>query len=201
MSLDNLTIDVKLALFYVFSAILVTSSCCVVLARHPVKAVLSLVLAFVVSSGLWLLVHAEFLALALIVVYVGAVMVLFLFVVMMLDVDVSAMYEGFNKYFPVALLLSIAFFAVLYKALLSGYFSITKYTPVDVESTYSNIKNLGMELYTNYIYSFELAAALLMVAIIAAIGLAFRGAKLSKKQNISQQVRVTKADRLKIVKI
>lgn len=202
MSFDNMTIDVKLALFYVFSAVLVTSSCAVVLARHPVKAVLSLVLAFVVSTGLWMLVHAEFLALTLIVVYVGAVMVLFLFVVMMLDVDVSAMYEGFNKYFPLALLLSIGFFGVLYKALLSGYFAGGKYaSPNDAASTYSNIQALGMELYTNYIYSFELAAALLMVAIIAAIGLAFRGAKLSKKQDIRSQVQVTKASRLKIVNV
>ncbi len=199
-NMTNITIDVKLALFYLFSAILVTSSCAVILARHPVKAVLSLVLAFVVSTGLWLLVNAEFLALTLIVVYVGAVMVLFLFVVMMLDVDVSAMYEGFNKYFPIAVALSIGFFAVLYKAMLSGYFASSRYIPTeDVSSAYSNIKALGLELYTNYIYSFELAAALLMVAIIAAIALAFRGAKLSKKQDIRSQVQVTKASRLKII--
>lgn len=202
MSLDNLTIDVKLVLFYLFSAIVVTASCSVILARHPVKAVLSLVLAFVASSGLWLLVNAEFLALTLIVVYVGAVMVLFLFVVMMLDVDVSAMYEGFTKYFPAALLLAIGFFIVLFKTLTISYFTSPNYKPsTDAPSTYSNIKALGLELYTNYIYSFELAAALLMVAIIAAIGLAFRGAKLSKKQDINKQVKVTKADRLKIIKL
>lgn len=195
-------IDVKLALFYIFSAMVITASLSVVLAKHPVKAVLSLVFAFVASSGLWLLANAEFLALTLIVVYVGAVMVLFLFVVMMLDVDVSAMRAGFIKFFPVAILLSSAFFAVLYYATTNQYFSSEKYSiPSAKPEDYSNIKALGMELYTNYIYSFELAGALLMVAIIAAIALAFRGAKNRKNQDISMQVRTTKKDRLKIVKM
>lgn len=197
----NLTIDVKLALFYMFSTIVITSALSVIVSKHPVKAVLSLVLAFVASSGLWLLVDAEFLALALIVVYVGAVMVLFLFVVMMLDVDLSALREGFTRHFPVALLLSGGFFVVMYVILGKGYFGTGNYKiPEAVSVDYSNTKQLGLELYTNYIYSFELAGAILMVAIIAAISLTFRGSKASKKQDIAKQLRTTKSERLKIIK-
>lgn len=195
-------IDIKLALFYVFSAMVVTASLNVILAKHPVKAVLSLVLAFLASSGLWLLLNAEFLALTLIVVYVGAVMVLFLFVVMMLDVDVSARRAGFINYFPVAIFLAGGFFGVLFYIFSDGYFGSQGFVAPGVKpETYSNIKELGMELYTKYIYSFEIAAALLMVAIIAAIALAFRGAKDRKNQNVSEQVRITKQDRLKIIKM
>lgn len=194
--------DIKLALFYMFSAVIVTASLSVILARHPVRAVLSLVLAFVASSGIWLLINAEFLALSLIVVYVGAVMVLFLFIVMMLDVEVAAIKSSFIKYLPLALLLAGGFFAVMTYILGNGYFSSDQYqTTAQYPSDYSNIKALGLELYTNYIYSFELAGALLMVAIIAAIALAFRGPKLYKRQNPGKQMQVRKSDRLKIVKL
>ncbi|MBP9721797.1 MAG: NADH-quinone oxidoreductase subunit J [Gammaproteobacteria bacterium] len=197
----NLIIDIKLALFYMLSTIVIVSGLSVIVSKHPVKAVLSLVLAFVASSGLWLLINAEFLALALIVVYVGAVMVLFLFVVMMLDVDLSSMQEGFNKHFPLAIILSGSFFGILYYILGRGYFGLENFKlPALVPAEYSNTKQLGLELYTNYIYSFELAGAILMVAIIAAISLTFRGSKFSKKQNISKQTQATKADRLKIIK-
>jgi NADH-quinone oxidoreductase subunit J len=195
-------IDVKLALFYIFSAMVVTTSLSVILAKHPVKAVLSLVLAFVASAGLWLLLNAEFLALILIVVYVGAVMVLFLFVVMMLDVDLSALRAGFINYFPLAVVLAGGFFGVLSYVFSDVYFRSEAFTmPIARPENYSNIKELGLELYTKYVYSFEIAAALLMVAIIAAIALAFRGAKDRQNQNISEQVRVTKQDRLKIIKM
>lgn len=194
--------DIKLALFYMFSAVIVTASLSVILARHPVRAVLSLVLAFVASSGIWLLINAEFLALSLIVVYVGAVMVLFLFIVMMLDVEVAAMKSSFIKYLPLALLLAGGFFAVMTYILGNGYFSGDQYhSTTQYPSDYSNIKALGLELYSNYIYSFELAGALLMVAIIAAIALAFRGPKLYKRQNPGKQMQVRKSDRLKIVKL
>lgn len=195
-------IDIKLCLFYMLSAIVITSSFNVILAKHPVKAVLSLVLAFVASSGLWLLANAEFLALALIVVYVGAVMVLFLFVVMMLDVEISAIRAGFTRSLPVAVVLSLAFFAVLTLVSSHSLLNTSNYPLPDAKpADYSNIKALGMELYTNYIYSFELAGALLMVAIIAAIALAFRGPKQRKNQNINQQVKVRKQDRLRIIKM
>lgn len=194
--------DVKLALFYMLSSIVVTASLSVIVAKHPVKAVLSLVLAFIASSGLWLLVNAEFLALSLIVVYVGAVMVLFLFVVMMLDVDLTAMRDGFTKFFPVAIILASCFFVVLYNILATDYFGVSNYKlAADLPADYSNIQALGLELYTNYLYSFELASAILMVAIIAAIALTFRGNKQRKAQNISKQNQVRKANRLKIIKL
>ncbi len=195
-------IDVKLALFYFFSAIIVTSALSVVLAKHPVRAVLSLVLAFIASSGIWLLLSAEFLALTLIVVYVGAVMVLFLFVVMMLDVDLSAINAGFNKYLPIATIVSGGLFIFFIYVINSGVFSISNYPlPVEKPVDYSNIKELGLELYSNYLYCFELAGALLMVAIIAAIALAFRGPKHRHKQDINKQVKVNKSERLKIIKM
>lgn len=196
--------DITLALFYVFSAVIITASLSVILTRHPIRAVLSLVLAFVASSGLWLLINVEFLALSLIVVYVGAVMVLFLFIVMMLDVEIAAEKGSFIKYFPLAMLLAGGFFAVMLYILGNGYFNGEQYRmTAEYPSNYSNIKALGLELYSNYtyIYSFELAGALLMVAIIAAIALAFRGSKLYKKQNPGKQMQVKKSDRLKIVKL
>ena len=197
-----MVIDVKLSLFYIFSAIIITSAFSVIFAKHPVRAVLSLVLAFVASTGIWLLANTEFLALILIIVYVGAVMVLFLFVVMMLDVDLSAMRAGYTKSFPAALVLSLGFFALLYYAISSSGFGVKNYPiPEAKPEDYSNIKELGLELFTNYLYSFELAGALLMVAIVAAIALAFRGPKVRKNQNISEQVKVRKEDRLKIIKM
>lgn len=197
-----MVLDTKLLAFYFLSAIVISSSLSVVLAKHPVKAVLSLVLAFVASSGLWLLVNAEFLALSLIVVYVGAVMVLFLFVVMMLDVEVSATRGGFIKNFPVAIVLAAVFFGFLAYTFTSDVFSVDNFPIPDAKpSTYSNIRELGMEMYSNYLYSFELAGALLMVAIIAAIALAFRGPKQRLSQDISAQVKVLKKDRLKIIKM
>lgn len=197
-----MVLDIKLLAFYFLSAIVISSSLSVIFAKHPVRAVLSLVLAFVASSGIWLLANAEFLALSLIVVYVGAVMVLFLFVVMMLDVDVSALSAGLNKSYPYALLLSSLFFLVLLFVSTHSVFNVKNYPiPSDKPLEYSNIKQLGLELYTNYIYSFELAGALLMVAIIAAIALAFRGPKQRLGQDISQQVKARKKDRLKIIKM
>lgn len=194
-------IDVKLALFYMFSAIVVTASLNVVISRHPVKAVLSLVLAFVASSVLWLLLSAEFLALALIVVYVGAVMVLLLFVVMMLDVDIAAERGRFIKKFPLVLLLSGGLFIVFVYVFGSGYFNTENYKiPTELSAEYNNIQALGLELFTKYIYSFELAGAILTVALIAAISLAYRGPKTRKVQDINNQVKACKKQRLKIIK-
>ena len=196
-----MVIDVKLALFYIFSSMVITSSFSVILSKNPVKAVLSLVFAFVASSGLWLLANAEFLALALIVVYVGAVMVLFLFVVMMLNVNVSTVHAGFIKYFPIATILACGFFATI-TYVFYGNFSFNNYPlPAEKAADYSNIKSLGLELYSNYIYNFELAGALLTVAIIAAIALTYRGPKHRHNQIINEQVKVTKKDRLKIIKM
>lgn len=187
--------------FYGFSAIVLFSALMVITSRNSVRAVLFLVLAFVGAAGLWMLTQAEFLALTLILVYVGAVMVLFLFVVMMLNMNLSPLKEGFVRYLPAGL-----FIAVL---LIGQLFWVYKRTPMEQLGLgtlemqgpdYSNITQLGLELYTHYIYPFEVAGVILLVAIVAAITLTFRGPRHRRKQNISEQVAVRKSDRLKMIK-
>jgi NADH-quinone oxidoreductase subunit J len=189
-------------LFYIFSAVLIASSLAVITVRNPVHAVLFLVLTFFTSAAIWLLMEAEFLAITLVLVYVGAVMVLFLFVVMMLDINISVLREGFvkNAYIgvPVALIVVFELIAVVG----SDRFGLGETAaPVRHAAGYSNTKALGHILYTDYVYSFELAAVVLVVAIIAAISLTMRRRPDSKYQNPAQQVTVRRKDRVRLVRM
>ncbi|WP_444997121.1 NADH-quinone oxidoreductase subunit J [Aliikangiella sp. IMCC44359] len=192
----------QVIVFYSFAAWLIFSALMVVSSKHSVKAALFLVLSFASASAIWLLLEAEFLAISLIVVYVGAVMVLLLFVVMMLDVDYAALRQGFVKKLPAALLISIAFFVILYGFISSGTFSTEAFPiPEAKPQNYSNIKELGRVLYTEYVIAFEIAAVILLVAIISAIALTFRGRRNRKTQNITKQLKANKQNRLRIVEV
>ena len=189
------------ALFYIFSAVLLFAAFRVITARSTVHAALFLVLAFFSASCIWILLRAEFLAIALVLVYVGAVMVLFLFVVMMLDVNVAAAREGFWKHFPVAALVGVVIALEMAAVLLPG-FRLTDPPIIDLAALkLGNTKMLGIEVYTQYLYPLQIAAVLLLVAIIAAISLTLRQRKDSKSQDVSQQIRAKKADRVRIVKM
>lgn len=187
-------------LFYGFSAVLLFSALMVITSRYPVRAVLFLVLCFFVSAALWMILQAEFLALVLIFVYVGAVMTLFLFVVMMLNLDIAPKQKKWIKYMPLAMLVIGLLLVFMLKAFHPHYFSSENYPMLMQPENYSNVKELGQLLYTYYVYPFELAAALLLVAIIAAISLAFRGRHGSKAQSIAQQISVRRQDRVRLVK-
>lgn len=192
----------QVIVFYSFAAWLIFAALMVVSSKHSVKAALFLVLSFVSASAIWMLLEAEFLAISLIVVYVGAVMVLLLFVVMMLDVDYAALRQGFVKKFPLAIIIALAFFGLLYSFISQGYFSPEHYPePLAKAADYSNIKAIGRVLYTKYIIAFEIAAVILLVAIIAAIALTFRGRRNRKTQNISKQLLANKKNRLRIIKM
>ena len=184
--------------FYVFAAILLVSAICVITARNPVHSALFLVLAFFTASAIWLLLRAEFLAITLVLVYVGAVMVLFLFVVMMLDINLERLHEGFWRYLPlgaaVGVLMAFEMGAVLY----GRWFGLVM-PPKAFPADYSNTKELGRLIYTNYAYAFELAAVILLVAIIAAIALTLRRRKDSRGQDPSQQVKARREDRVRLV--
>ncbi|MDF2691126.1 MAG: NADH:ubiquinone oxidoreductase subunit 6 [Gammaproteobacteria bacterium] len=190
-------------LFYIFASICVISALMVITSRNPVQAVLSLVSCFVAAAALWLLIEAEFLALVLIVVYVGAVMVLFLFVVMMLDIDIAEIKASFVRYWPVAAVAGLGIIAVLVWAVGPGHFGPNYFpAPQPHSADYSNIQELGMSLFTNYLYPFELAAVILLAAMVAAITLTFRGHRSGTKSQIpSKQVAVKAQDRLRIIKM
>jgi len=190
-------------LFYLFASLCVISALMVITSRNPVRAVLSLVATFVSAACLWMLIEAEFLALALIVVYVGAVMVLFLFVVMMLDIDTAELKASFVRHWPVAAVMGTGVIAILIWAVGPGHFGLNYIpSPAPHATGYSNISELGMSLFSNYLYPFELAAVLLMAAMIAAITLTFRGHRSGTKAQIpSKQVAVQAKDRLHIVKM
>ena len=190
--------DFTLLLFYAFGAVLLGSAALVVLVRNPVHAALFLVLAFVTASGLWLLIYAEFLAITLVLVYVGAVMVLFLFVVMMLDINIDRIRQGFWKNLPLAGLVGILMAAEMVALLWRGAAGAPN--PGAPPAGYSNTKALGRVLYTDYVFPFELAAVVLLVAMIAAIGLTLRSRKETKYQDPRAQLSVRASDRLKIVK-
>ena len=188
--------------FYLFSAILIVAASLVVTVRNPVKAALYLVLVFFSAACIWLTLEAEFLAIVLVLVYVGAVMVLFLFVVMMLDIDVARLREGFTQYLPAGLVIAGVMVAELSVVMLSRRFGLDAIPrPVARGVDYSNTRELGLVLYTDYVYAFEIAGLILLVAIIAAISLTFRRRGGTKVQVIAEQLRVTKADRLRIVKM
>jgi NADH-quinone oxidoreductase subunit J len=189
------------ALFYVFATVLLFAAFRVITARSTVHAVLFLVLAFFSASCLWMLLSAEFLAITLVLVYVGAVMVLFLFVVMMLDINVGELREGFWRHFPLAALIGVVI-ALEMSAVLLGGFDLSEAPPASAAALkLGNTKLLGIEMYTTYVYPLQIAAVLLLVAIIAAIALTLRRRKDSKFLNPSEQVRVRKADRLRVVKL
>ncbi len=189
------------ALFYAFSAVLLFAAFRVITARTPVYAALYLVLAFFSAACVWILLRAEFLAISLVLVYVGAVMVLFLFVVMMLDINVDSLREGFWTHFPVAGLVGVVI-ALEMAAVLLGGFRLTEVPVADAAALkLGNTKLLGIEVYTRYLYPLQIAAVLLLVAIIAAIALTLRKRKDSKYVNPADQVRVRAADRVRIVKM
>ncbi len=188
--------------FYLFATITVLSAVSVVTKRNPVTAALFLVLTFFSSAFIWMLLEAEFLAITLVLVYVGAVMVLFLFVVMMLDINIAQLREGFVKFLPVGIALAVIMFALIYTVIAGDPFSIQSMPdPAAKPADYSNTKALGSVLYTDYVFAFEIAAAILLVAIIAAISLTHRKRPDTKYQNPSEQIRVRKEDRLRIVKM
>jgi NADH-quinone oxidoreductase subunit J len=188
------------AVFYAFAAILLFAALRVITARNPVHSALFLVLAFASASGLWMLLEAEFLAIALILVYIGAVMVLFLFVVMMLDINIDRLREGYWDYLVPGLAVAGIMVAEMAVVLAGRHFGfITMHAPSPQPADYSNTKALGSLLYTDYVYPFELAAVILLVAIVAAIALTLRRRKDSKYQDPARQVEVRKQDRIRIV--
>ena len=182
--------------FYVFAAVLVLSGVRVITARNPVHGALFLVLAFFTAAALWLLLRAEFLAIVLVVVYVGAVMVLFLFVVMMLDIDLERVREGFWRNLPLALLVGGIMVAEMVAVLTNRYFATRVQ---ELPPGTSNTEQLGRVLYTDYAYAFEIAAVVLLVAIIAAIALTLRARKDTRRQDPSEQVRARPAERVRLV--
>ena len=192
--------DFTLLLFYAFGALLLGSALLVVVVRNPVHAALFLVLAFVTAAGLWLLMYAEFLAITLVLVYVGAVMVLFLFVVMMLDINIDLLREGFWRNAPLAVLVGLLMAFEMAALLMRGSKEAAAAGTAPAAG-YSNTKALGSVLYTDYVFPFELAAVVLLVAIVAAIALTLRHRKDSKAIDPSLQVRVKARDRLQIVKL
>ena len=188
--------------FYFLSAVLVGAAVMVITARNPVHAALFLVLAFFTSAGVWLLLEAEFLAIILVLVYVGAVMVLFLFVVMMLDINLAPLREGFIRYLPVGI--AVAAIVVVELALVIGVSDFgfdSMPQPPAHPADYSNTREMGELLYTVYVYPFELAAAILLVAIVAAIALTMRRRTGVKTQDPSRQVEVRREDRIRIVQM
>ena len=186
--------------FYAFGAVLLASGVLVIIARNPVHGVLFLVLAFFTAAAIWLLLRAEFLAIALVVVYVGAVMVLFLFVVMMLDINLDRLREGFWSYLPLAALVGAVMVVEMVLVLAGRQAGFAEAPPpADPGRTYSNTKELGRVLYTDYVYPFELAAVLLLVAIVAAIALTMRKRKDTKYQDPARQVTVRREERVRLV--
>jgi len=197
--------DVKTGFFYLFSLVLLFAAFRVITARNPVHAVLFLMLSFSQASAIWLLLKAEFLAITLVLVYLGAVMVLFLFVVMMLDIKIDALRQGFWRHFPLAALLGAVVVLEMAAVLMAGFRVSEEPRVAQVIGQplleVSNTKELGKLLYTQYVYPVQVAAVILLVAMIAAIALTLRERKDSKAIDPSEQVRVRASDRLQIVKL
>jgi NADH-quinone oxidoreductase subunit J len=192
--------DFKTFVFYVMAAILLFAAVRVITARNPVHAALFLVLSFFSGAGIWLLLEAEFLAITLILVYVGAVMVLFLFVVMMLDIDIERLREGFWSHLPVGGLVGALLVVQMALVLGGSYFGADVMpAPPAAQESYSNTREIGRVLYTDYAYPFELASLILLVAMIAAVTLTLRKRKGLKNVNPSEQVNVRRADRVRMV--
>lgn len=192
--MDNSLIQI---IFYVFASLAVFSALMVISQNNPVRCVLFLVLTFVASSVLWILAQAEFLALILVLVYVGAVMTLFLFVVMMLNIDVESRKSHFFRYLPMSLIVVGLLTALMLTAMPKD--SLATANTADMSAAVSNTEALGLVLYTDYFLAFEMAAALLLVAIIASITLVHRGPRGSKRQNIREQIMTRAEDRVELI--
>jgi len=197
--------DIKTGFFYLFSAILLFASFRVITAKNPVHAALFLVLAFFQASGIWMLLKAEFLSIALVLVYVGAVMVLFLFVVMMLDINMDKIRDGFWRHFPLAATIGVVIALEMIWVIMGN---VRKSEPTQIIAAagqavgqYSNTKELGKLLYTQYLYPVQIAAVILLVAIVAAIALTLRGRKDSKHVSPHDQIKVKARDRMEIIKM
>jgi NADH-quinone oxidoreductase subunit J len=189
-------------LFYFFALILVFAGTMVILVKNPVHAALFLVLAFFTSAAVWMLLEAEFLAITLVLVYVGAVMVLFLFVVMMLDINITALRAGFARYFPLAGIVAALMVLAIRGMVGSKYFGLDRVAqPKPHPADYSNTRELGLALYTDYIYPFEVAGVILLVAIVAAITLTMRRRLQVKTQKPHEQMAVRRQDRVRLVKV
>ena len=193
--------EFKTILFYVFSAVTVVAALRVITARNPVHAALFLVLAFFNVAGLWMLLQAEFLALALIMVYVGAVMVLFLFVVMMLDINIERVRAGFWSNLPLGILVGGLRAAEMAVVLSGRFFGLTNLPPHDLPANHSNTKELARVLFTDYAYPFEIASVILLVAIIVAVMLTLRRRKDTRTMQASAQIAVKARDRMRLVKM
>ncbi len=202
------TMDVQTILFYLFSAVLLFAALRVITARNPVHSALYLVLAFFQMSAIWLLLRAEFLAIVLVLVYVGAVMVLFLFVVMMLDINLDSIRKGFWRYFPVAALVGVLIVLEMAAVLMQGFqiggmtraAQVGAATSADNPLTHlSNTRALGVVLYSQYLFAVEIAAVILLVAIIAAIALTLRRRKDMRHMPASEQIKARRADRVRLV--
>ncbi len=194
--------EFKTFVFYFLAAIMVLAALRVITARNPVHAALFLVLTFFNAGGLWLLLQAEFLAVTLVMVYVGAVMVLFLFVVMMLDINLDRLREGFWSYLPVGALVGILMLVEMVMVLGGGYFGLEAMpAPAPVAADYSNTRELGRVLYTDYVYAFELASLVLLVAMVSAVALTLRKRKGLKSIPPSEQVAVRREGRVELVKM
>lgn len=190
--------EFKTILFYVFAAILVTAATRVITARNPVHSALFLVLSFFTAAAIWMLLKAEFLSIILVLVYVGAVMVLFLFVVMMFDINLDKMREGFWGYFPLAAIIGVVIALEMAAVLMRGFWMPEPLIPA-ASDMIGNTKELGKLIYTQYVYAFEIAAVILLVAIIAAVALTMRRRKDSKHFHPSDAVKVNRNDRIRIV--
>lgn len=193
--------NVTTGLFYVFSAVLLFAAFRVITARNPVHAALYLVLTFFQASMIWMLLKAEFLSITLVLVYVGAVMVLFLFVVMMMDINVENLRVGFWKHFPLAAIVGVVIALEMAAVLMGGFRLVDDPNVVNAAAEGSNAKELGKLLFTQYLVQLEVAAAILLVAMIAAIALTLRARKDSKYVSPGDQVRVRSADRMTVVKM
>ncbi len=193
--------EFKTLVFYFLSTILVLASLRVVTLRNPVHAALHLVLAFFSASGIWILLQAEFLAIALVLVYVGAVMVLFLFVVMMLDINIDRLREGFWNYLPLGALVASLIVAEMALVVWARFGGVSESVVPQSEAGYSNVQSVGRLLFTEYVYPFELASVILLVGIVAAVALTLRGKRKSKSVNPSQQVFVQARDRIRVLKM
>ncbi|NMG33315.1 NADH-quinone oxidoreductase subunit J [Azoarcus sp. TTM-91] len=194
--------EFKTFVFYFLAVILVFAALRVITARNPVHAALYLVLAFFNASGIWLLLQAEFLAITLVMVYVGAVMVLFLFVVMMLDINLDRLRQGFWSYLPVGALIGVLMAVEMAMVLGGRYFGLDAMpAPPAPQAGYSNTRELGRVLYTDYVYPFELASLVLLVAMVAAVALTLRKRKGTKYVDPSEQVAVKREGRIELVKM
>ena len=192
--------DFRAVTFYFFAAVMVFAALRVITARNPVHSALFLVLAFFTAAGLWMLLEAEFLAIALVLVYVGAVMVLFLFVVMMLDINLDRLREGYWDYLVPGLIVAGAMVAEMALVLGGRYFDLEGMPqPAPHDAGYSNTRELGRLLYTDYVYPFEIAAVILLVAIVAAIALTLRHRKDTKYIDPAEQLKVRRKDRVRMV--